>query len=51
MNPGDPVWMEEPGYPGAALVFQALGANVRPVPVDDEGLNFEARRPRSAVDD
>jgi GntR family transcriptional regulator/MocR family aminotransferase len=48
VNPGDPVWMEEPGYPGAALVFQALGANVRPVPVDDEGLNFEARRPRSA---
>jgi len=48
VNPGDPVWMEEPGYPGAALVFQALGANVRPVPVDEEGLNFEARRPRSA---
>src|SRR6185295_1390420 len=48
VNPGDSVWMEEPGYPGAALVFQALGANVRPVPVDDEGLNFEARRPRSA---
>jgi len=48
VNPGDPVWMEEPGYPGAALVFQAVGANVRPVPVDEEGLNFEARRPRSA---
>jgi GntR family transcriptional regulator/MocR family aminotransferase len=45
VNPGEPVWMEEPGYPGAALVFQALGAKVRPVPVDDEGLNFEARRP------
>lgn len=47
VNPGDPVWMEEPGYPGAALVFEALGANVRPVPVDEEGLNFEARLPRA----
>ena len=47
VNPGEPVWMEEPGYPGAALVFHALGAKVRPVPVDEEGLNFEARRPRT----
>jgi GntR family transcriptional regulator/MocR family aminotransferase len=47
LNPGDPVWMEEPGYPGAGVVFRALGANVSGVPVDAEGLNLEAGRQRS----
>src|SRR4029077_1019947 len=32
LNPGEPVWMEEPGYPGAAVVFRALGARICPVP-------------------
>jgi GntR family transcriptional regulator / MocR family aminotransferase len=41
LNPGEPVWMEEPGYPGAAVVFRALGAKICPVPVDEEGLNLE----------
>jgi GntR family transcriptional regulator/MocR family aminotransferase len=41
LNPGEPVWMESPGYPGAALVFKALGASIGPVPVDGEGLDFE----------
>lgn len=41
LNPGDPVWMEEPGYPGAAIVFRAVGAKVCPVPVDAEGLDPE----------
>jgi GntR family transcriptional regulator/MocR family aminotransferase len=44
LNPGEPVWMEEPGYPGAAVVFKALGASICPVPVDDEGLDFERGR-------
>lgn len=44
LNPGESVWMEEPGYPGAAVVFKALGADIRPVPVDDEGLDFERGR-------
>ena len=26
IDPGDPVWMEDPGYPGAAIVFRAVGA-------------------------
>jgi GntR family transcriptional regulator/MocR family aminotransferase len=34
-----PVWMEEPGYPGAVRVFQALGARIQPVPIDEEGLD------------
>ncbi len=39
LNPGDRVGLEDPGYPGAALVFEACGARVSPVPVDEQGLN------------
>jgi len=46
LNPGDPVWMEEPGYPGAAVVFRAVGAKICPVAVDSEGLNLEAGQRR-----
>jgi GntR family transcriptional regulator/MocR family aminotransferase len=46
LDPGDPVWVEEPGYPGAAAVFRAVGAKVRPVLVDAEGLQLEAGRQR-----
>jgi len=42
LNPGDPVWMEEPGYPGATLAFRSVGGQVCPVPVDAEGLNLDA---------
>ena len=41
VNRGDPVWMEEPGYPGAHRAFAAVGARLIPVPVDEEGLNVE----------
>jgi GntR family transcriptional regulator/MocR family aminotransferase len=41
LNSGDPVWVEEPGYPGAAIVFRAVGARLCPVPVDAEGLSLE----------
>jgi GntR family transcriptional regulator/MocR family aminotransferase len=46
LDAGDPVWMEEPGYPGAAVVFRAVGAKICPVSVDSEGLNLEAGRSR-----
>jgi len=46
LNPGEPVWMEEPGYPGAASTFRAVGARICPVPVDSEGLDLEAGRRR-----
>jgi len=46
LNPGEPVWMEEPGYPGAAVVFRALGARICAVPVDAEGLDLERGRKR-----
>ena len=38
LNPGDGVCMENPGYVGAALVFEALGGKISPVRVDDEGM-------------
>src|SRR5215471_7752109 len=41
LNPRDAAWMEEPGYPGAAVVLRAAGAKIIRVPVDSEGLNLE----------
>lgn len=37
VDPGDEVWMEEPGYPGARNAFLAAGARVRGIAVDGEG--------------
>jgi GntR family transcriptional regulator / MocR family aminotransferase len=42
LDPGDAVWMEDPGYPGASGVFQAAGASIIPVPVDAEGIDVKA---------
>jgi GntR family transcriptional regulator/MocR family aminotransferase len=46
LDPGDRVWMEEPGYPGARSALLGAGARIVPVPVDAEGLAVEtgARR-------
>ncbi len=41
LNPGEAVWFEEPGYPGARAAFAAAGARVVPVPVDADGLNVD----------
>ncbi|UYG08352.1 PLP-dependent aminotransferase family protein [Halomonas sp. M4R1S46] len=38
-DPGDVVWMEEPGYGGAQACFDASGLRMVPVPVDGEGLD------------
>ena len=38
LNKGDRVCMENPGYLGAALVFEALGAKISAVRVDEEGM-------------
>jgi GntR family transcriptional regulator / MocR family aminotransferase len=50
LDPGDVVWMEEPGYPGARGALVAAGARIRPIPVDAQGLNVEVgeRRAREA---
>jgi GntR family transcriptional regulator / MocR family aminotransferase len=42
IDPGSPVWMEEPGYRLAADAFAAAGCRIVPVPVDREGLNVAA---------
>lgn len=42
VDPGDAVWLEEPGYLGARGAFLGAGASIVPVPVDDEGLDVEA---------
>jgi GntR family transcriptional regulator/MocR family aminotransferase len=39
LDPGNEVWMEDPGYPGACRAFQSAGASVIPVPVDGDGIN------------
>jgi GntR family transcriptional regulator/MocR family aminotransferase len=38
VDPGEVVCMEDPGYPGAALVFHALGAKIAATCLDAEGL-------------
>ncbi|MFB9888046.1 MocR-like pyridoxine biosynthesis transcription factor PdxR [Balneatrix alpica] len=40
LDEGDPVWIEDPGYLGARYGFQAQGAQLCPVPVDEEGLQL-----------
>jgi GntR family transcriptional regulator / MocR family aminotransferase len=42
LDPGDPVWIEEPGYPLAQSVLLGAGCRIVPVPVDDEGINVSA---------
>ncbi|HEU4484482.1 MAG TPA: PLP-dependent aminotransferase family protein, partial [Povalibacter sp.] len=42
LDPGDKVWMEEPGYWLAQRVFALAGARIVPVPVDAEGMDVAA---------
>jgi GntR family transcriptional regulator/MocR family aminotransferase len=42
VNRGDAVWFENPGAIGARNSFIACGANMVPVPVDQEGISVEA---------
>jgi len=42
LDPGDRVWMEDPGYPGATALFLSMGAEVIGIPVDDSGLDCDA---------
>jgi GntR family transcriptional regulator / MocR family aminotransferase len=38
LDPGDAVWMEDPGYPRARAAFLSAGLRIVPVPVDSDGL-------------
>lgn len=52
LDPGDPTWFEDPGYPGARRALLAAGARLVPVSVDEEGIDVSAgveREPRPAA--
>ncbi|WP_211659228.1 PLP-dependent aminotransferase family protein [Phytoactinopolyspora halophila] len=42
LRPGDTVAVEEPGYARVVAAFRVAGLNVRPMPVDRDGLVVEA---------
>ena len=42
LRPGDPVWIEDPGYHLARQALEAAGARVVPVRVDREGMRVAA---------
>ena len=42
LDPGDVVWLENPGYPGLRSPLTAAGARLVPVDVDSEGLRIPA---------
>lgn len=42
LDPGDEVWVEDPGYLGVQRVWRAAGARVVGVPVDNLGLDVAA---------
>ncbi len=49
LEPGDRIAVEEPGYPGARAALAAGGAELVPIPVDDEGLSVASLRRRGRL--
>src|SRR5207253_7062716 len=45
LNPGDPVWIEDPGFHQARRVFVLAGAKLVPKPLDRQGIVI-ARSPK-----
>ncbi|WP_087463626.1 MocR-like pyridoxine biosynthesis transcription factor PdxR [Oleiphilus messinensis] len=41
INKGDVVCFEEPGYTPAKIVFEMMGAVVKSIPVDDQGIRID----------
>jgi len=44
-DPGDEVWLEEPGYLGARTAFHGAGFSIRPLPTDGEGADATRMAP------
>lgn len=42
LKEGDPIWLEDPGYFGARIAFDHVGARTIAVPVNDQGLSISA---------
>jgi GntR family transcriptional regulator/MocR family aminotransferase len=40
LEKGDVVWMEDPGYNGANLVYKGFGCKLQSVPIDRDGMNI-----------
>jgi GntR family transcriptional regulator/MocR family aminotransferase len=49
LDPGDEVAIENPGYQGARQVFEACGAELRPIPVGAEGAEARSLGRRTRV--
>jgi GntR family transcriptional regulator/MocR family aminotransferase len=50
LDPGERVWMEDPGYSGARSALIAAQADIACIPVDDEGMNVDSIASRSDLD-
>ena len=48
IDPGDSVILEDPHYQGARAVFQAAGAHLVGLPVDEEGIDLSLARQGAA---
>lgn len=48
VRPGDPVWIEDPAYPGAVDAFRNAGARIIAVRVDERGLDPDHGKRRCA---
>jgi GntR family transcriptional regulator / MocR family aminotransferase len=48
LNPGDRVCMEDPGYIGARMVFEALGARISAARLDDQGMKVHGESLRDS---
>ena len=42
LDPGNSVWVEEPGYSLQKIILRAAECRLIPIPVDDEGMNVAA---------
>ncbi len=49
IDPGDPVWLEEPGYTGARAVINANGGAIQLIEVDHEGMQVDTAIASRAV--
>lgn len=50
LDPGDEIWVENPGYHGGRAALDLAGARMIPVPLDEQGLNVAegfARAPKA----
>lgn len=41
LKQSDTVWLDDPGYDSARAILTAAGANISPIPSDNEGMNIE----------